>query len=335
MLVLITTVPGIEDVVIGELRERLGEEPEVLRAGGGRVLVITHNLGAVREMSTVERIHIVLHMCSVGKALSSIEDCLRGFKWELLEDYITPNTSIGVRSERTGTHDFTSRDVSALFGEWLMRMYKVFLNLDNPDLAIRIDVIEESMIISLEATRRSLRSRSYRRYIHPASLNPVLANAMVRMMGPIEGRVWDPTCGSGTIPIEGSLTYPGSVFLCTDIERGHVAGALENVREAGVDSNVDLAVMDATAPALRVDSLHGAALNPPFGIRARAGKGFYRRLMLALANTLSPGSRIALVTIRHRLVKRICEELGLKVLSTRFVEQGGLWSAVMILETPK
>lgn len=167
---------------------------------------------------------------------------------------------------------------------------------------------------------------------HPASINPILANAMLRTLGPNSlSRVCDVTCGSGTIVIEGALTRQDLSFLCADIDYSYVNGAIMNARNAGVDALIDFVVMDSTRPALREHACHNAVFNPPFGIRIEPMEGiasFYDSLFNSLNHILRNGSSFVLITVRKSIVRRLVKRYGFRLINERVVEQGGIWSSI-------
>ncbi len=344
MIVLFTTVPGIEDIVINEVRERFGNR--VLNAevfGGsnvtGKVIANINDvtINELKRLSTVEHVIMVLSMGFVGKDIKSLRDCIWQLNFSDILNYLTPNTTISILADRSGDHNFKSPDAAALLGERISeflasRYLRPFFNLDNADLVLRLIIDQDKCVLGLSITREPLKSRPYRRFNHPASINPILANAMLRILAPEpSSRVCDITCGSGTIVIEGALMRRDVSFLCVDIDYGYVNGAVMNAREAGVDSSVDFVVMDSTRPAIRSYVCDHAVFNPPFGIRVEPLEGitnFYNSLFKSLSELLKAGSGFVLITVRKSLVRRLVNKYGFRIVDERVVEQGGIWSSI-------
>ncbi|WP_069807393.1 methyltransferase [Vulcanisaeta thermophila] len=343
MILILTTAPGIEDLVISELREKVGEG---LRGtdtvNPGMVMAIMSDdvdLGVVRGMGTVENAVLILGVGSVGRDINTVRECMGKLNLEGLLTYYTANTTLGLEVDRSGEHDFKSPEAASVIGEFLSNYIlgrtglRPVFNLDNPDLEVRVIIVNDRCMVGINLTRRSLRDRPYRRYSHPASINPIIANAMIRILNPKpHTRICDITCGSGTIVIEGALNYGGSTYLCADIDRGHVLGALENIKAAGVYDKVDLLVMDATRPALRERACDYAIFNPPFGIRVEPIQGikeFYHGLLTSLSELIRDSA--VFITIRKSLVRSLARELGFDIVSERVVEQGGIYSSIFKL----
>lgn len=347
MLLLLTTVPGIEDLVISEVRERFGNRVVNAEIFGksnvtGKVLInvnhVTNN--ELKNLSTVEHVILVLSKGMVSEDLNSLRKCIWELNLDGLLNYYTPNTTLGIDVDRSGNHSFRSPEASAMLGERLTeflgsRGLRPVFNLDNPDLLLRLIIDNDACILGLSITRKPLKNRPYRVFNHPASINPILANAMIRILNPRQfTRVCDITCGSGTIVIEGSLLRRGLTFLCADIDYGYVKGALLNSREAGVDSEIDFVVMDSTRPSIKDYVCNYAIFNPPFGIRVEPMEGvtnLYKSLFNVLRQILNEGSSFALITIRKSLVRRLCKEYGFEIITERVVNQGGIWSSIFII----
>ena len=344
MRTLLTTVPGIEDIVINEVRELFGDRVITAEVFGsssitGKVLVSIDgmDINRLRALSTVEHVIEVLDIKDVGKSMESLRSCIWQLNLEGLLNYYTPNTTIGVLADRSGDHEFRSPDAAALLGERITeylssRGIKPLFNLDNPDLTLRLIIDQDKCVLGLSITRKPLRNRPYRRFNHPAAINPILANAMFRILGPNPlSRVCDITCGSGTIIIEGALMRKDLIFLCADIDYGYIKGALMNAREARVDYLVDFVVMDSTKPAIRSGACWHCIFNPPFGIRVEPLSGistFYDSLFRTLRDILRSGSSAVFITVRKSLARKTLAKYGFRVVGERVVEQGGIWSTI-------
>ncbi len=344
MIILLTTVPGIEDIVINEVKELFRDRVAAAEVFGssnvtGKVLVNVSGvtINELKTLGTVEHVVMVLDIGNVGKDVGSLRDCIWRLRLDELLNYYTPNTTIGIMADRSGDHEFRSPDAAALLGERISEFLasmgiKPLFNLDNADLTLRLIIDQDKCVLGISITRKPLRNRPYRRFNHPAALNPILANAMFRVLSPApSSRVCDITCGSGTIVIEGALLRRDVSFLCIDIDYGYVSGALMNAREAGVDYLVDFVVMDSTRPAIRDNVCAHAIFNPPFGIRIEPLKGvtgFYDSLLRALRGVLRDGSSAVFITVRKSLVRKILAKYGFRIMSERVVEQGGIWSSI-------
>ena len=169
---------------------------------------------------------------------------------------------------------------------------------------LQFSIVKDQAEIYLDTTGAPLFKRGYRPGHVAAPLRETLAAAMVgfaRYRG--WDALWDPFCGSGTIPIEAaliarnrapglkrtfaaqdwgfipapvwdaereaarSLEYPGPYHIfASDIDPKAVALARENARRAGVEVDITFSLADArTAPAPWEKGV--IVCNPPYGER--------------------------------------------------------------------
>ncbi|MFH0874886.1 MAG: DNA methyltransferase [archaeon] len=70
--------------------------------------------------------------------------------------------------------------------------------------------------------------------LHPSSLNPRLARAMINLTGIKKGKLYDPFCGTGGILIEGGLL--GYEIIGNDIEEDMILRTKENLEHFGINS---------------------------------------------------------------------------------------------------
>lgn len=125
---------------------------------------------------------------------------------------INPEQSFTVRTQRLGTHNFTSMDVLRVVGQAIVDSYtdaagkRLKVNLDALDVEVYCLVRGDEFLMGINTTGPSLHKRQYRIYNHPAALKPTIASAMLKIGGySPEKFMLDPMCGGATIPIETAL----------------------------------------------------------------------------------------------------------------------------------
>lgn len=80
------------------------------------------------------------------------------------------------------------------------------VNTENPSIRINIRIHQDRATVSLDSSGDSLHLRGYRVRTSPAPLNEVLAAGLINLSGwNREDNLFDPMCGSGTIPVEACL----------------------------------------------------------------------------------------------------------------------------------
>jgi len=203
-----TTPTGIEDLASSEVEMLLNVK-------------CFPDIGKVFFQSNLEAIYI-LNLCS--STLNKVMVCLHRSYFENLNQiyylvkqvdfsqYILPNQSFAVESERYGVHDFTSVDVSRVVGQAVIDSYlsskgvRLKVNLSSPDITFFSLVRNNEFILGLNTSGESLHKRNYRVYEHPAALKPTIASAMLMIAGWYCNKpLIDPMCGSATIPIEAAF----------------------------------------------------------------------------------------------------------------------------------
>lgn len=368
MRIYVTTAPGLEDVSAKEIVSLGGKVVEV-REGKGRVF-LEGDLETVVRLNylarTIERVMVLLrfekfeNLDDIYKIVKGIDFC-----------FIKPDRSFAIRPSRVGEHDFTSLDVGRVAGQAVIDSYmeskgvRLKVNLDEPDIIIRVDVINDEVYVGLDTTGDyALHRRGYRIYDHPAPLNPVIASALVMLSGwGCDEILVDPMCGSGTILIESAMmcrNIPPQKFRedfqftkiwgrdpldrikseivenkveldLVGIEkfRKHLIGARINSEKAGVLDTVDYVQGDATRLCLkRADVI---VTNPPYGLRI-ARKGVIEELYEGfLRSARDIVDRIVTITAEHRILKEKAEEVGYDILEERWVRYGGLNTKVFVL----
>ncbi len=117
MRVLLTTVPGIEDVVISEVKELFKDRVVTAEVFGssnvtGKVLIDINNVAIteLKTLGTVEHVVMVLDVRNVGRDMGSLRDCIWKLRLDELLNYYTVNTTIGIMADRSGgDHEFKSQ----------------------------------------------------------------------------------------------------------------------------------------------------------------------------------------------------------------------------------
>lgn len=237
MLLVSVVPPGIEEVAAREVSEVLGLA--VYGTSAGRVFFRASPRDIYRAnylLRTSTRVLVALANTSFS-TLKDIRDVASSLDYR---EFLAPGRSFAVRAERAGKHGFTSIDVAREVGAAVIDSYSSLtgirppVDLENPDVVLRVLVRGSSLLIGIETSGRSLHKRGYRVYNHPAALNPVIAAAMVYSVGKSE-TLLDPMCGGATIPIEFvhiRRRYPTALF------RGDFAFRKLGIYEPEVDRDV-------------------------------------------------------------------------------------------------
>ena len=296
---------GLEGICGDELRRLnvenvLVEDRRVLFTGDETTLAKANIC-----LRTAERIHIVLAQFEA----KSFEELFQGVYHANLEDFIPKDGAFPVKGKCLDSQLMSESDCQAIvkkaaarrLGEkygvsWLPETGAVF--------QLQFLILRNQVSIYLDTSGAGLHKRGYRAVGNEAPLRETLAAALVQLAR-YRGRefVWDPFCGSGTIPIEAALiaknrapglnrsfasqNYPWMPkevweqvrteakdkefsgkyqIMGSDSDPACVSLSFANARKAGVSDCVTFRDGDATKMSLPTDQ--GIIIcNPPYGQR--------------------------------------------------------------------
>ena len=296
---------GLEGIAGDELR-RLGLEN--VRVEDRRVL-FSGDLTAMAKanicLRTGERIMIVLGQFDA----KSFEELFQGVLRCNLEDFIPRDGQFPVKGHCLNSQLMSVSDCQAIIkkaaSKRLGEKYGVsWLPETGLKFQLHFTILNDQVTLSLDTSGPGLHKRGYRAIGNDAPLHETLAAGMIQLTR-YRGRefLWDPFCGSGTIPIEAALIaknrapglnrhfaaeeypwVPKEIWtqvkeeakskefsgkyriLGSDNDPACVSLAFANARKAGVSDCVDFKDGDATKLSLPSDE--GILIcNPPYGER--------------------------------------------------------------------
>lgn len=296
---------GLEGIAGEELR-RL--ELENVRVENGRVLFSGDTRAMAKAnicLRTGERVLIVL----ADFPARTFEELFQGVYRANLEDFIPKDGAFPVKGHCLNSQLMSVPDCQAIVkkaaSKRLGEIYGVsWLPENGAKYQLQFSIMNDRVQLYLDTSGPGLHKRGYRAVGNDAPLRETLAAAMV-VLTRYRGReyVWDPFCGSGTIPIEAALIarnkapgmyrrFAGEAFAWVDPKvwgevrteakdrefkgdyRIHgsdndpkcVSLSMANARKAGVGDIIKFQDADATKMSLPTDS--GILIcNPPYGQR--------------------------------------------------------------------
>ena len=349
---LITSVPGVEDIVVEELEEYV-KLANVTILSLGKLLITLDKTNTKRfllnisRLRSVERVILILFDDVLKEsALNEIASVVvaRIKEKRTIFEYMTPFVSYSVKVKRTGVHRFTSIDVARVIGDVISSIMnevtkkRVPVRLECPDIRFHVEVIEDRLLFGIDITGpRPLHERGYKVYLHPSSLNPIIAYAMVKLAKVRPGhRVLDPMCGSATILIECGLCYDDVELYGVDINPEFLKGAEINVREAGIKDKVKLFLGDATSlESLFPQNYFDRVLsNLPYGIRTGSPyniQELYSQFLSSVRRVIKDDSLLVLLTVRKKALEKAIKLNDFKKVKVKTIEQGGLYPRIYLL----
>lgn len=310
---------GLEGIAGDELR-RL-DIPNV-RVENGRVLFSGDETALAKAnvcLRTGERVLMVL----ADFPAKSFEELFQGVYRTNLEDFIPRDAAFPVKGHCLNSTLMSVPDCQAIIkkaaSKRLGEKYGVsWLPETGNKYQLQFSIMNDRVQLYLDTTGPGLHKRGYRAVGNDAPLRETLAAAMVTLTR-YRGRdfVWDPFCGSGTIPIEAALIAKNRApglnrrfsaeayawmdpviwgrirteakdkefrgeyrILGSDNDPKCVSLAMANARKAGVADCIDFRDGDATKMSLPAQE--GVIIcNPPYGQRMmeqKSAQGLYAAL---------------------------------------------------------
>ena len=229
----------------------------------------------------------------------------------------------------------------------------------NPDIVVNLHISNQKVTISLDSTVIPLYKRGYRIEQTIAPINEVLAAGIIQMTGWTGQTVlFDPMCGSGTIPVEAAMAalnipagkfrsffgfqkwrdYDESLFnrirseadagvtnrdlriMASDISQDAVSFARANIANAGLKDVIAIQIADFKDMKSTED--HGVIImNPPYGQRLEKEDidFFYGMIGTTLKHNFSGFSAWIISSNRESLQK-----VGLKPTAKKILFNGAL-----------
>lgn len=205
--VIAKTLSGLEEVLAAELRE-MGIEAELLHR-------------AVRFTATTEILYRVNYRSRLAlrflKFITSFEilnqqDLYNRIKAIPWEEHITEKQTFAIdavisQSVFTNTLFVAQKTKDAIADRFrLLYGIRPSVDLEHPDLRINVHLQKEQCTVSLDSSGQSLHKRGYRKRTWEAPLSEVLGAGLIRLAEwDQQTPLYDPMCGSGTIPMEAAM----------------------------------------------------------------------------------------------------------------------------------
>jgi 23S rRNA G2445 N2-methylase RlmL len=316
--------PGLEDIVVDEVRERWPEvdaHPRPYEVPG-HAIVTTDDADALRSLTTVHQVVEIR-----GEAVVDSLDDIRSAVADTELPQLAGAGSFRVSSRLVGEHEFARMDVEGAAGAVIQNEHGTRVDLDGYAVNVRVDLYGRRLVTGVQLTRKDLGNRIRRAKVLRTSLKPTIAAAG-------EGRLIDPLCGTGTIPIEAKQANPALSVYASDWDGQTVETARATIANHGVD--IDLGIADARS--LRTvysQPFDYIVSDPPYGVRLgkrTSIRRLYADLLKSFEESLADGGRIALVVLKFHAFVRALAPTPLRIVEERLIESSGLHPRILILE---
>ena len=333
MRFLLTTDPGIEAIVaeeLAELRPDAAVQLDPFRSGGIVLVDLQPPAAELLELGTVHHVLELRH----DRPVATLDD-VRAAAQEAELPELERAASFRVTTERRGRHDFSTIDVQRAAGAVLHERHRTPVELEQPELEIRVDLHGDRVAIGLRRTSRPLDARIRRSEPLRSALKPTLAAALVRLAGAHRGsgRLIDPMCGAGTIALEARRMNPQLEVLAADWDSETVAVARRSAAEHGIELTVE-AADSRTLGERHPGGFDYIVTNPPFGVRQARHTSMtrlYAALLASFERALGPTGTLALIVVKEGTFRAGLEATTLRVVDRRVVDLGGMRAVLLVL----
>lgn len=346
---LLTTNPGLEEIVVAECAARLGPGvTAVVPPGGvaGQVLVSAESppddlQAAARTLRTIHHIRRLLHTFTLDDRDDPLQQ-IHNAVWGTDVAELADAPSFRVTATRHGDHPFNSEDAAAIAGGALWWHYGTPVDLTDYAVNVTLDIHDRRAVLAVQLTRAPLSQRHARPFQHRTALRPNVAAALLWLARlPRSAAVLDPFCGSGTILQEAAEMAGVDSAEWTlhglDSDPEAISGARANLAAAGLAGRVTLATGDARALAAHYGAatFDAVVTNPPYGARLARHwdlDALYEAFLDGAHHVLKPGGQLVLLVWKRGLFRRVVARQGLfAIRHARIVALGGIYPAIYVL----
>lgn len=207
MQIIATSTFGLEAVVGRELAT-LGYTDQLVQ--DGRVLFEGDERAICRAnlwLRSADRVTIVMGRFSATD-FGELFDQTRELPWA---EWLPLDATFPVRGKSVRSQLHSVPDCQAIVKKAVVSALQDRYHLDRfpetgPEYAIEVSLLKDVATITLDTTGPGLHKRGYRTWIGAAPLKETLAAGLIQLSYWNRDRhLWDPCCGSGTIPIEAAM----------------------------------------------------------------------------------------------------------------------------------
>ncbi|MDA0834911.1 MAG: class I SAM-dependent RNA methyltransferase [Planctomycetota bacterium] len=205
---LIATCPFGLEAVVGRELAVLGYTDQ--KTEDGRILFEADELAIARTnlwLRSADRVSICLGRFSATD-FGELFDQTRELPWA---EWLPQDATFPVRGKSVRSQLHSVPDCQAIVKKAIVSALQDRYHLDRfpetgPEFAIEVSLLKDIATITLDTTGVGLHKRGYRTWVGAAPLKETLAAALVQLSYWNRDRhLWDPCCGSGTIPIEAAM----------------------------------------------------------------------------------------------------------------------------------
>jgi 23S rRNA G2445 N2-methylase RlmL len=328
-----TVLPGLEDLLIEEIQDKLFEAV-VSKAERGKVFFTTPmNIEHLKSLRIADNFYLVITELKIGLHRVHLQQLCDQIFHLNLKPFLKKGTYYYVNASRKGSHTYSRFEAAKVAMEGIKKRYphkKVSAN-NQYDVEFRLDINDRRGLFSLKLTNASYRFRRNNRRFSTASLLPTVAHAMVSLSNPVEQDVFiDPCCGSGTILSE-RLSYPFTYIGGGDIDHKALEVAKENLK----DTFAEVTCWDARELDFADASIDKIVTNLPFGRQISFGREtnkMNQAILSEIDRVLKIQGKSVILTENWDDILQVAESLHLRLINTFPLSLKGLHPTIYVFE---
>lgn len=244
-------------------------------------------------------------------------------------------------------HCFSSNEAARDFGGAVQEFFQWKADMTKFDIEVLLNIHNEEVVIGIALTEESLHRRNISHF-GPTTLRSTLCYGMLRLCKPqASDIILDPMCGTGAIPLEGSIEFNSSFYIAGDNNDMAVSRTMNNIchiqkrrADKGSPSGlpIDTVRWDLCNLPIRTSSVDIIITDMPFGKRMGSKKknwDLYPSCLREMARVCRPGSgKAVLLTQDKKCFSKAVSRMGglWRKLHTVWVNVGGLHAGVYLLK---
>ncbi|KAK3601761.1 hypothetical protein CHS0354_016124 [Potamilus streckersoni] len=171
------------------------------------------------------------HQMAVGDGNSSLDPSIGNScpETKKTNPHDPSKPSFRVTCIRNGEHCFDSMKAAANFGGAIHNLFGWNVNMKNYDIEVVLVIDGQELSVCIALTKESLHKRNLSHF-GSTTLRPTIAYNMLRLCKIQKGDVvCDPMCGSGSIPVQASVSWPEAYHIAGEISKKALPRTIDNV----------------------------------------------------------------------------------------------------------
>jgi len=305
----VTTVGGMEEVVVRDIKDRLqGIRHLRVMRGQRHGRIFFHYERSPKRLLQLRSVDNVFALLAQVQGITTGKPGMRRIADQVARIDLKPAMALhdvlhGSRPDAgcrlvctvAGRHRFSVGDLHRAIRGVLRSQWRVERETKSQAYILHVQVMGKTALLGLQLARRRLRDRPYRRMAVPGGLEATVAYSMA-MLGEVKkGDVClDPMCGGGTTLIEAGLAFRPQRLIGGDVSPASLAVARKNSRAAR--QAIDLVHWNANRLPLADASVDVLLCNLPYGKKVKEVREASESPVIPeLARVIRPGRRAVLM----------------------------------------